>query len=168
MSANNCVKSVQACAKEVWLCPSAQPGLNGSLMFGVVEDHPDGRRVSYLDHPARVTDGTIFALASSSVKPTEFLRFAAPCAQGGCHNWSGSKCSVAERLVQILPAKMNELQTCMLRPRCRWFREQGEAACVRCLHVVTGDPALEAALTQVAPSNQELAPTRSAVVAESS
>ena len=131
---------------DVIFCPSAQPGLSRSMLIGVVDKSRDGDLVSYLPEPAAVTDGTIVAFTGSPVQATQLFRFAAPCAKSACHNWSGSSCGVVQRIVQILPAVVSELPDCKVRPSCRWFRQEGQPACLRCPQVVTDDPDFEAAL----------------------
>jgi len=132
--------------KDVLFCPSAQLGLSRSMILGIVDSGSDGDRVSYLKTPVAVTEGTIVAFTGSSVRPTSVLRFAAPCEKNGCHNWSGSGCRVAQRLVQILPAAANGLPDCNLRSRCRWHQQEGQSACWRCPQVVTDDAEFEATL----------------------
>jgi hypothetical protein len=132
--------------KDVVFCPSAQPGLSRSVLIGVVDKSRCGDFVSYLPEPVAVTDGTIVAFTGGPVQATQLFRFAAPCEKSGCHNWSGSTCGVAKRIVQILPAVVSELPDCVLRPSCRWFRQEGQPACLRCPQVVTDDADFEAAL----------------------
>src|SRR5581483_4943615 len=132
--------------KDLVFCPSAQPGLSRSMLIGVVDKSRDGDFVSYLTEPTAVTDGTIAAFTGSPIQVTQLFRFAAPCEKSGCHNWSGSSCGVVHRVVQILPAVVNELPDCKLRPSCRWFRQEGQPACLRCPQVVTDDPDFEAAI----------------------
>ena len=132
-------------------CPSAQPSLGNSMVLGTVNRLGAEPSITLLEHPVKVTEGTILAFGGSHVRPTDVFRFAAPCEQCGCNNWSGSSCRVAERLVQILPASSSELPRCKLRPVCQWFAQEGGAACVRCPQVRTDDASLEAALNSVAP-----------------
>lgn len=132
--------------KNLVFCPSAQPELGRSMLIGVVDKSRDGDFVSYLPKPAAITDGTIVAFTGSPIQATQLFRFAAPCEKSGCRNWSGSSCGVAQRVVQILPAVVNALPDCKLRPSCRWFRQEGQPACLRCPQIVTDDPDFEAAL----------------------
>ncbi|HEY7406527.1 MAG TPA: nitrogen fixation protein [Candidatus Angelobacter sp.] len=138
-------------------CPSAQPSLGNSMVLGTVNRLGAEPSVTLLEHPVKVTEGTILAFAGGQVRPTDVFRFAAPCEQCGCHNWSGSSCRVAERLVQILPASGSDLPRCKLRPVCQWFAQEGGAACARCPQVRTDDASLEAALNSVAPASIPLA-----------
>ncbi len=140
-------------AKEVLFCPSAQPGLNQSLILGIVDKRGDESQVTLLSRPVKVSVGTMSAFFGSTTRPTEVFRFAAPCEKGGCRNWSGSHCRVAEQLVQILPAISAGLPECSLRPMCRWFQQEGRSACERCPQVLTDDQGFEAALNGSGPVN---------------
>ena len=131
---------------DVLLCPSAQPQLSGSVIFATVGDSGEQPQVRFLKTPVRVTENNLVAFASSTVRPTEVFRFAAPCSRGACRNWSGHACRVAQRLVQITPADVSDLPSCSLRMHCRWFRQEGAAACSRCSLVVTDDLGFEAEL----------------------
>jgi hypothetical protein len=132
--------------QKTWFCPSAQPGLTRSVIFGVVSENDTSEpQISYLDRLAEVTQGTILA-AAGPVRLTRLFRFAAPCEQSRCRNWSGATCRVAERLVQILPVMSSHLPDCPLRVTCRWFDQEGAAACLRCPQAVTDHPAFEMAL----------------------
>jgi hypothetical protein len=149
MLENEKPESTQGNPKKCGLfCPSAQPQLSGSMLLALVEKSSDGARVSYLERPVKVTDGTVLAFTAGPTHATSLFRFAAPCATSGCRNWEGSSCRVAQRMVQILPATANELPNCKLRPRCRWYDQEGAAACQRCPQAITDDPSFEAALNQ--------------------
>ena len=117
------------------LCPSAQPEWDDSVAFGVVGGTVARPRVAYLAEPLPVTDELL--VLSSPVRPTEVLRFAAPCACSGCAHFDGTDCSLATRLVQLLPAVVDAPPPCRVRPSCRWWRQEGGAACFRCPQVVT-------------------------------
>ena len=117
------------------LCPSAQPDMEGSVLFGVVGGTAEEARVGYLVEPQPVT-GEILALAAP-VAPTEVFRFAAPCAGKGCQHFDGTNCRLAGKIVNRLPAVVDLLPACGIRPNCRWFSQEGKAACLRCPLVVT-------------------------------
>jgi hypothetical protein len=93
--------------------------------------------VAYLDEPQPVTS-ELLAL-SRPVRPTEVFRFAAPCAEHGCRHFDGARCQLGAKLVEKLPPTVERLPPCRIRPACRWWREQGGAACLRCPLVVTMD-----------------------------
>lgn len=80
----------------------------------------------------------LLALADG-VDPTEVFRFAAPCAEGGCQHYSGHHCRLGERLAHHVPAAFTGLPPRAVRPRCRWFAEQGRTAGARCPGIVTTD-----------------------------
>ena len=116
-------------------CPSAPPDVAGSIVIGVVGGTAEQPRVSYLAEPQPVTDA-VLALADP-VEPIEVFRFAAPCAQGACQYFDGSRCRLATRVVELLPATVQLMPPCRLRPSCRWWRQEGAAACLRCPQIVT-------------------------------
>ncbi|HEU0298579.1 MAG TPA: hypothetical protein VFR37_03975 [Longimicrobium sp.] len=122
-------------APEVPYCPSAQPRQEGAFAFGVVGGTTGDRRVGYLEGRVPVTD-ELLAL-SGPVKPTEVFRFGAPCAGSGCSHYDGHDCRLATKLVQLMPAVTKALPACQLRPDCRWWKQEGKAACMRCPAIMT-------------------------------
>jgi hypothetical protein len=118
------------------LCPSAQPEQPGARVFGVqttTADHQ--RRVGYLTETVPVSDELIGSLGQTAAP--EVLRIAAPCMHGGCLHFEGGACGLAGRVARMLDPVVAALPRCAIRPSCRWFREQGPAACVRCPQVAT-------------------------------
>lgn len=130
------------------LCPSAQPDWAGSVALGIVGGTPVARRVGYLARPLPVTD-ELLAL-SGSVQPTEVLRFAAPCAGDRCRHFDGASCQLVAKVVQWLPVVVDRLPPCPLRPQCRWWQQEGPAACRRCPQIITEDARPSPALQQAA------------------
>jgi hypothetical protein len=124
------------------LCPSAQPEQAGATVFAVIGGTVTEPRAGYLEALQPVT-ADLLALAEP-VAPTEVFRIAAPCAQS-----DGSSCTLAQRTAAMLDEVTERLPACRIRPRCRWFAEQGAAACRRCPQVVTTNllpsPAVQAA-----------------------
>lgn len=130
------------------LCPSAQPEMTGSVVMGVVGGSAAEPQVGYLIELLPVTD-EILAVAAP-VKPTEVFRFAAPCAGSSCQHFDGVDCRLAKRVVHLLPAVVEVLPACSIRPNCRWWQQEGKAACLRCPQIVTevyhpSDPLRQAA-----------------------
>jgi hypothetical protein len=119
-------------------CPSAQPDIGQAVIFGIVGGAPDDPRVSYLESPLPVTR-ELLALAEP-VRPTEVFRIAAPCAGDGCQHYDGRRCGLIQQIVAEVPSITSKLPPCRLRPRCRWWQEEGAAACYRCPLVVTEQP----------------------------
>jgi hypothetical protein len=116
-------------------CPSAQPEMVGSVVFGVVGGTAVAPRAVPLVEPLPVTP-ELLAL-SAPVKPTEVFRFAAPCVGDACKHFDGSRCQLAGRIVSLLPPVSDSLPFCRLRPHCRWWLQEGKPACLRCPQIVT-------------------------------
>ncbi|NJR64382.1 MAG: nitrogen fixation protein [Leptolyngbyaceae cyanobacterium CRU_2_3] len=117
------------------LCPSAQPEMAESVIFGVIKGTLAEPRLTHLAKPRPVTD-ELLRLASP-VKPTEVFRFAAPCANNSCQHFDGSNCRLAKRIVDLLPAVETILPPCQIRSSCRWWQQEGKTACLRCPQIVT-------------------------------
>ena len=125
------------------MCPSAQPEIPGSVAFGVIKGSAENPRVAWIERPVPVTS-ELLAL-TSPVAPTQVLRIAAPCQEQACCHFDGTDCRLATRLVQLIPAVVESLPPCRIRPDCRWFLQEGSAACRVCPQVVTYcvDPSAE-------------------------
>ena len=118
------------------LCPSAQPDMEDARVFGVLIDTPDaGMRVGYLTEAQPITPDIV--AASQPAKPAEVLRVAARCMGSGCVHFDGSDCQIAARIISMLDPVVSGLPHCVIRPTCRWFRQEGRAACLRCPQVIT-------------------------------
>lgn len=118
------------------LCPSAQPEMAGSVVFGVVGGSVSAPRVGYLTEARPVTD-ELLALAGPA-HPNQVFRIGAPCAASACMHFSQNRCNLATRVAEDLPIVADALPACRLRPACRWWQQEGKAACQRCPQVVTG------------------------------
>lgn len=130
------------------LCPSARPEWSGARVFGVVGGSVSAPRVDYLEKTLPVTDALLELSAPAS--PTEVFRIAAPCACGACGHYQRGRCQLVERVVRQLPAVVNELPACLIRDGCRWFSQEGAAACLRCPMIVTDAPPLDDRMIRVA------------------
>ncbi|MBV9401407.1 MAG: hypothetical protein JO062_25755 [Bryobacterales bacterium] len=105
------------------------------MAFGVVVGTRENPRIGWIEKPVPVTE-ELLAL-TGPVPPTQVFRFSAPCQENGCCHFDGKDCRLATRLVQLLPAAGTSLPACRVRPDCRWFRQEGSAACHRCPEIVT-------------------------------
>ncbi len=130
------------------LCPSARPEGENSTIFGVVAGTVEQPRVAYLSQLLPVTDQLI--ASCSPVTPTEVFRIAAPCAGNGCQHFDGTDCRLATRVAQQLPAVAENLPPCSIRRDCRWWQQEGKAACMRCPQIVTDNYSSSEQLRQVA------------------
>lgn len=117
------------------LCPSARENQSDSVVFGIVAGTVEEPCVSYLPKIQPVTD-ELLALAEP-VTPTEVFRFAASCVEKGCVHFDGADCRLAQRIVKGLSEVTDTLPSCRIRQSCRWWLQEGKAACLRCPQVVT-------------------------------
>lgn len=119
------------------LCPSAQHDWEGARLFAVVVGTPERPETAYLDR-AQPVSAELLELAGPVV-PAEVFRFAAPCARAGCQHFDNGRetCRLAEKTVRVVPVMFETLPKCAIRRDCRWWKQEGVAACKRCPQVVT-------------------------------
>src|SRR5215470_12747533 len=117
------------------LCPSAQPGMDNCTVLGVVQQDGPSPRVVYLNQILPASQEVLDMAAP--LKPTEVFRLAATCAEHRCPHFDGADCRLATRIVQILPAVVTTLPPCIIRQECRWYSQEGAAACRRCPEITT-------------------------------
>jgi hypothetical protein len=118
------------------LCPSATTIDLKAQIFGVLTttNGPD-LRVGYLKKAVPATPELL--AASAPAKPAEVFRAATPCSEGSCAHFDGTNCQLATRVAAMLQPVVGALPICAIRRECRWFRQAGGAACVRCPQVAT-------------------------------
>jgi hypothetical protein len=118
------------------LCPSVV-GLDAEArIFGVRTGSAEqGFRIGYLTEALPVTEELTAAIAPA--KPTEVFRAAAPCSEHACKHFDGANCRLAARVATMLDPVVGSLPHCAIRRHCRWFRQEGRAACLRCPQVGT-------------------------------
>jgi hypothetical protein len=109
--------------------------MDNCRVLGVVQQDGPPPRLVYLEQAVPATP-EILALAAP-LKPTEVYRLSATCAEGKCPHFDGADCRLATRVVQILPAVVDTLPPCTIRKDCRWFSQEGGAACRRCPEIST-------------------------------
>jgi hypothetical protein len=122
-------------AQKRLMCPSAQPEMDDSVVLGVLEDTPEGKRLAWIEEPQPVTPQLLSL--TREVDPRNIFRFAARCEENRCVHFDGKDCQLATRIVQILPRAVEVLPPCSIRPECRWYQQEGKAACHRCPEVIT-------------------------------
>jgi hypothetical protein len=116
-------------------CPSAE-AQPGALVIGM--RRPDGT-IGYLRDRLEATPDFVDALRSAGTADTGF-RFAGPCARSGCGHWraedegSEGRCGLIGRLRDVVPDALlaDTLPRCTIRASCRWFAQDGAAACRVC------------------------------------
>lgn len=103
-----------------------------------------GERLTFV-RPALPVDEAFVTAADASGDVGRRFRFAEPCQEAGCAQWTGSSCGVIERLL-VAPDAGDldpDLPRCDIRRSCRWFAQAGGAACGVCPYVLTDNrPAL--------------------------
>ena len=130
------------------LCPSAQPGMTECQVLGVASGNPGEPFLAYLDETLPATP-EMLRMAEPAL-PTEVFRLAAHCEQERCTHFDGARCRLATRIVEMLPAVSTALPPCVIRAGCRWFRQEGRAACLRCPQIVTSNIEADERLRSVA------------------
>lgn len=117
------------------LCPSAQPGMDRAMVLGVVQKDGPLPVVEYLN--ARLPATPEVLAMSAPLKPTEVFRIAATCAEHKCPHFDGADCGLATRVATMLEPVVDSLPPCVIRKECRWYSQEGAAACMRCPQVTT-------------------------------
>jgi hypothetical protein len=116
------------------LCPSA-PLEPGVVLVGVVLTNG---RVAYAADRIELGEEFVAAVTQAD-SPERMFRFASPCRQTGCQQWTGTQCGVIDLFLEAnahIKAE-KELPQCSIRPQCRWFNQEGEIACALCPHIIT-------------------------------
>lgn len=54
------------------------------------------------------------------------------------------------RIVEKLPAVVEQLPPCSIRRDCRWWQQEGKAACMRCPQIITDNYSSSEQLRQAA------------------
>lgn len=105
------------------------------MAFGVVTGEAERPRIAWLEQPVPVTPDLLAMTAP--VPPTQVLRIAATCQEQRCSHFDGAICKLATRLVRQIETVTAALPPCTIRADCRWFRQEGRHACLRCPQIVT-------------------------------
>jgi hypothetical protein len=116
------------------MCPSADAEMSGSVIFGVVVGTPEEPQIVHLDRVKAIPQ-ELLAL-EAPVKPAEIFRIAATCIENGCKHFDGTNCRLTERIIDGLPVVADQIPACAIRAKCRWWYQEGKAACLRCQQVV--------------------------------
>jgi hypothetical protein len=122
-------------SEKIPLCPSARPTPDNSVVFGLVSGTAEDPRVMYLKQTQAITEELIAKV--QPVTPAEVFRAASPCESKGCQHFDGMSCQLAVRVAAQLPSVVEQLPPCAIRRDCRWWQQEGSAACFRCPQVIT-------------------------------
>lgn len=134
------------------LCPSARAKSPEAQIIGVIGGSPEKPRVRPVIKPFAVTQELLALSAPAS--PEEVFRIAAPCADVQCAHFAHDKCNLIKRIIKSLPIIEAGAPPCIIRSSCRWWTQEGTAACIKCSQIVTdsynvGDNIFAAATTKV-------------------
>src|SRR5438874_1253503 len=135
MADKSMVYEITPAGSKPLLCPSAQPEMKDSRILGVMGGTAEAPQVAYLNENVPVTEELLASAAPA--KPLQVFRIAAQCEEKACSHFDGTRCQLATRIVQILPAVTDALPACLIRATCRWYQQEGRAACMRCPQVIT-------------------------------
>lgn len=117
------------------MCPShrCKPG---SKLLGVRQE--DGT-VSILPEALAIDEVFIERAKGHEMSPEKRFRFTNKCIEGGCQQWNGKGCVVADRMVEYINqiAVTEDVPRCSIRNTCRWFYQKGSDACKICSYVLT-------------------------------
>jgi hypothetical protein len=125
-------------------CPSSACG-EGALLLGVMTT---GGQLAYVSPPVPV-DAEFAEREARRGSPERRYRFAGPCREGGCPQWTGQRCAIADLAADSsrssaqagpvslgLPASRRKLPACGIRHSCRWYFQRGADACAACPLIV--------------------------------
>ncbi len=116
------------------LCPSSR-AKPGAKLLGVRQD--DGT-VAILPQVLQI-DLSFLANTPQDIKAERQFRFTNACVEGGCVQWTGSRCGIADQALEHsshVPAA-DGLIACSIRQQCRWFLQSGAEACTICPYILT-------------------------------
>jgi hypothetical protein len=122
--------------------------MEGARPFGVISGTVEQTRIAFFKKSA--LDGFKWREQFANSDATRVFRFGARCEEHRCSHFNGSRCSLGQRVKEELPAVVDAPPTCLIRPKCRWYAEQGVAVCLRCPQVVTMIPRADTPLNAVA------------------
>ena len=115
-------------------CPSSR-AKPGSSLLGIRGE--DGT-VHILPKPLPVDEDFMKAVHQDPVPAEQRFRFVNKCIEGGCKQWNGHGCGIADRIVHFLDkVPVVHLPECDVRPTCRWFAQHQENACKVCTYIIT-------------------------------
>jgi len=119
----------------VSLCPSARTTSPDARIIGVVGGTAQNPYVKPLMPPLEITEELLSL--TEGVFPEEVYRVAAPCRDNQCMHFTRGDCSLIKRVITSLPPVTMRAPPCGVRADCRWWQQEGVAACLRCPQVVT-------------------------------
>lgn len=129
-------------------CPSADPRLPDAKVIGIVRAAGEQAAVELL--PVAVEPQLVIDLIPAELPVRSVLRFAGSCQESACAHFSAGRCELASRVVAQLPEVVDRIARCAIRPRCKWWHQEGIAACRRCPQILTEPLAATGTMVAVA------------------
>jgi hypothetical protein len=116
-------------------CPSSRCE-EGAVLLGVMTAQG---RLAYV-HPPTDVDAAFVARETERGHPERRFRFAGPCVEGECPQWTGCGCAIADMAAESPVVSRSSpprgLPACSIRRSCRWFSQRGADACAVCPLIV--------------------------------
>jgi hypothetical protein len=124
-------------------CPSAPLWFPDPVVFGIGVGTPEEPRIEMI--PAEPADAAELQRLAAPAHVREVFRVAGVCIREECRHWRAAadgregegKCSLVERVVAANQPLIDNLQKCDIRSVCRWWKQEGPAACKVCPGIVT-------------------------------
>jgi hypothetical protein len=112
------------------------------VVFGVAGGAPEQPEIIPVT-PEPVTPELLAAAAPASAR--EVFRIAGTCAKRACRHWDPAPlgaqgdgaCSLVQRVITGFAPRTADLPPCAIRGSCRWWAQEGAAACLVCPEIVT-------------------------------
>jgi hypothetical protein len=117
------------------LCPSGRLEAGDSRVFGILSGSAEQPRVHYL--PKTLPLDQELLGQTQAITPTEVFRIASNCDEKQCAHFDGHQCQLVLRVVDQFPEAADTLPACAIRRDCRWWKQSGKAACLRCPQIIT-------------------------------
>jgi hypothetical protein len=120
------------------VCPAAPPHWTRAAAFAVVVGTPERPALAYLEQPVPATP-ELLAKASPAT-PREIFRFSSSCHKDSCPHWTeegSGRCTLAATVLKEFDPVAEKLPRCSIRKSCRWWYQEGKAACIRCVQIPT-------------------------------
>ena len=117
------------------LCPAGRAHI-GAQLLGV---RLETGIIAILPQVFDVDKAFIEIASQDGVPPEEKFRFVNKCLEGGCLQWDGTRCSLADNLVKSWDQSLNSaaIPECSIKSHCRWHKQWQDKACRICPYIVT-------------------------------
>lgn len=101
-----------------------------SSVLGVICEVDGQAFLHHLADKVAVTPDVLALAGTASVG--HVFRIAAACATSACSHFDGEDCRLASKLIHGATDRVKALPPCRIRRNCRWYVQEGKAACFVC------------------------------------